>query len=192
MPHARAIAGLTAGWLALVVLLIDETDEGFANVYSTAVSIQNLAPRANQRWLVIGICAVVLVVAWLIPLAQYESFLLLIGSAFVPLLGVLAAGYFGCRPRTGPGSAEPADAVVARGFLVWWWGGGGGWRRIVDLGIRRSAPIPAVSGIRRASWPGARAGRVAASFPSPSCALPAVASACAERQPSFTVVYASW
>jgi purine-cytosine permease-like protein len=94
VPLLGAIAGLTAGWLALIVLLIDETDEGFANVYSTSVSIQNFFPRANQRALIAGICGFVLVVALLVPLAQYESFLLLIGSAFVPLLGVLAADYF--------------------------------------------------------------------------------------------------
>lgn len=93
-PLLAAIAGLTAGWLALLVLLVDETDEGFANVYSTAVSIQNLVPGMSQRTLILGICAVVLVIAWVVPLTQYESFLLLIGSAFVPLLGVLAADYF--------------------------------------------------------------------------------------------------
>ena len=76
------------------MLLIDETDEGFANVYSTAMSIQNLVPRASHRKLVIGICAVVLAIAWVVPLAQYESFLLFIGSVFVPLLGVLAADFF--------------------------------------------------------------------------------------------------
>lgn len=96
-PLLGAIAGLTAGWFALVVLLVDETDEGFANVYSTAVSIQNLVPRASQRTLTIGICAIVLVVASVVPLAEYESFLLLIGSAFVPLLGVMAADYFVLR-----------------------------------------------------------------------------------------------
>src|SRR3954463_6877959 len=42
VPLLAAIAGLTIGWVALLVLLIDETDVGFANVYSTAMSIQNL------------------------------------------------------------------------------------------------------------------------------------------------------
>src|SRR5919201_464872 len=37
-PLLAAIAGLTAGWVALLVLLVDETDEGFPNIYSTAVS----------------------------------------------------------------------------------------------------------------------------------------------------------
>jgi nucleobase:cation symporter-1, NCS1 family len=123
-PLLAAIGGLTAGWFALVVLLIDETDEGFANVYSTAVSIQNLVPRASQRVLTIGICGLVLVVAWFVPLAQYESFLLLIGSLFVPLLGVLAADYFVLRG----GRYDPANllspsaetpAVNWPGVIVW-------------------------------------------------------------------------
>jgi NCS1 family nucleobase:cation symporter-1 len=96
-PLLAAIAGLTAGWAALLVILVDETDESFANVYSTALSVQNLWPRASQRTLIVGITALVLLIAWTVPLTQYESFLLLIGSAFVPLLGVLAADYYVVR-----------------------------------------------------------------------------------------------
>ena len=108
-PLVAAIAGLTAGWAALVILMVDETKEGFANVYSTAVSIQNLVPRASQRTLIVGICAVMFVGAWFLPLAEYESFLLLIGSAFVPLLGVMAADYFVLRGRR----YEPDDLLNA-------------------------------------------------------------------------------
>jgi len=32
---------------------VDETKEPFANVYSTAVSLQNLLPRASQRLLIV-------------------------------------------------------------------------------------------------------------------------------------------
>lgn len=94
VPLLGAIAALTVGWLALLVLLVVETDEAFANVYSTALSIQNLFPWAGQRTLIGAICAIVLVIGLLVPLTQYESFLLLIGAFFVPLLAVLAADYF--------------------------------------------------------------------------------------------------
>jgi putative hydroxymethylpyrimidine transporter CytX len=96
-PLLAAIAGLTAGWLALLVILVDETDESFANVYSTALSIKNLWPGASQRGLILGVGALVLVVAWTVPLTQYETFLLAIGALFVPLLGVLAADYYVVR-----------------------------------------------------------------------------------------------
>jgi nucleobase:cation symporter-1, NCS1 family len=98
-PLLAAISGLTVGWAALLVLLLDETDEGFADVYSTALSIQNLWPRLSQRGLITALCGLVLVIAWLVPLAQYESFLLLIGAVFVPLLAIVCADYFFIRGR---------------------------------------------------------------------------------------------
>ncbi len=117
-PLLAAIGGLTAGWAALLVLLLDETDEGFADVYSTAVSIQNIFPRSSQRGLIAGICALVLVVAWVVPLAQYESFLLLIGAAFVPLLAILCADYFVIRGQR----YDASELVSPRGAGGVRWG----------------------------------------------------------------------
>jgi putative hydroxymethylpyrimidine transporter CytX len=99
-PLLAAIGGLTAGWAALLVLLVAETDEAFANIYSAAVSVQNIVTRVGQRGLVLGLGALVLVLAAAIPLVQYESFLLLIGSVFVPVLGILTADYFLLRDRS--------------------------------------------------------------------------------------------
>ena len=120
-PLLTAIAGLTAGWVALLVLLVDETDEGFANVYSTAVSLQNLMPQASQRGLIVLVSAVVLLLAWTVPLTQYESFLLLIGSAFVPLLGVLAADYFVLRGGHYDAAAllQPTGALGYTAGVCW-------------------------------------------------------------------------
>ena len=53
LPVAVAAGGLGAV-LALLALTVDETDEAFANVYSAAVSLQNLAPRLPQRALVVA------------------------------------------------------------------------------------------------------------------------------------------
>ena len=89
---AIAAGGLASG-LALFALGVDETKEPFANVYSTAVSLQNLIPRASQRVLIIVAAFVSTLGALLIDLAQYQSFLYLLGSFFVPLFGVLAADW---------------------------------------------------------------------------------------------------
>ena len=48
-------AGGVGSLLALLALTVDETDEAFANIYSTAVSLQNLVPRASQRLLIVGV-----------------------------------------------------------------------------------------------------------------------------------------
>jgi len=87
-----AAGGLAAG-LALLALTVDETDEAFANVYSTAVSLQNVLPRAPQRLLVCVAAVAATAGALLITWAEYETFLFLLGSFFVPLFGVLLADW---------------------------------------------------------------------------------------------------
>ncbi|HZU08136.1 MAG TPA: putative hydroxymethylpyrimidine transporter CytX [Chloroflexota bacterium] len=153
-PLLMAIASLTAGWAALLVLLVDEADEAFANVYSTAVSLQNLLPRARQRLLILLISAVVLVAAWLVPLTQYESFLLLIGSAFVPLLGVLAADYFVLRGR------QYVVDELFRPQGAYWYTGGVNWVAIAVwiVGVvtyLAIAGLPALGVAGLAPWLGA-------------------------------------
>ena len=94
-----AIMAVTGGWAALILILVDETDNAFADIYSAAVSSQNILPRTRQLWLAVAVGAICFVLAATVPIAQYESFLLLIGSVFVPLFGVLAADYFILRGR---------------------------------------------------------------------------------------------
>jgi putative hydroxymethylpyrimidine transporter CytX len=92
--------GGIASALALVALTVDETDESFANVYSAAVSLQNLVPEAPQGLLVLAVGGLAIGGALVVDLGQYQSFLLLLGSFFVPLFGVLAADFlYGARER---------------------------------------------------------------------------------------------
>jgi putative hydroxymethylpyrimidine transporter CytX len=89
---AVAGAGLASA-LALLALTVDETDEPFANVYSAAVSLQNLVPRVPQALLIVGCAVLATAGALAFDLLAYESFLFLLGSFFVPLFGVLAADF---------------------------------------------------------------------------------------------------
>ncbi len=126
-----AVLAIPAGAVALAILLVDETDEAFANIYSTSVSLQNLWPQANRRQLAVGTGAVCSLLAATVPLVQYESFLFLIGAFFVPLFGVLAADYFVVRRRRltpddlyGPQARAPRWSGFASwlaGFVVYQW-----------------------------------------------------------------------
>jgi NCS1 family nucleobase:cation symporter-1 len=103
--------GGVASALALLALTVDETDEPFANVYSAAVSLQNLFPQAPQRLLIVAVTAVSTVGALAIDLRNYQSFLFLLGSFFVPLFGVLAADFLY--------GAEAAVTVRWSGLVAW-------------------------------------------------------------------------
>ena len=94
-----AILTVAGGWIALILILVDETDNAFADIYSAAVSSQNVLPRARQWWLALIIGGICFILAVTVPIAQYENFLFLIGSVFSPLFGILAADYFLLRKR---------------------------------------------------------------------------------------------
>lgn len=124
---AIATGGLTAG-LALLALTVDETDEAFANIYSTAVSLQNVASRLPQRVLIAAAGVVATIGALAIDLVRYEPFLFLLGSFFVPLFGVLLADWLAARRHYtvadifGAPPARPAQiAAWAAGFLAYQW-----------------------------------------------------------------------
>jgi NCS1 family nucleobase:cation symporter-1 len=124
-----AIAGGgAAAALALLALTVDETDEAFANVYSTAVSAQNVLTRVSQRTLVVVASVIATAGALAIDMRSYQRFLLLLGAVFVPLLGVLVADWLlrgahytredvFAAPALRPGPL--AGWVV--GFLVYEW-----------------------------------------------------------------------
>jgi purine-cytosine permease-like protein len=77
-----------------LVLLVDEVDEAYANVYSTTMAAHNLIGHIDRRWIsvVIGIIATGL--ALLVDLGNYTQFLYLIGSVFIPLFAVAIADFF--------------------------------------------------------------------------------------------------
>lgn len=111
-----ALIALPAGWIALTVLLVDEVDEAFANVYSTTMSVQNLFPTVDRRWVALGVGVLATVVACLLDFSRYQSFLFLIGSVFVPLFAVAAADFFLVsrgRWDVGPGARLRLIPLVA-------------------------------------------------------------------------------
>jgi nucleobase:cation symporter-1, NCS1 family len=112
--------GGLASALALLALTVDETDEPFANVYSAAVSLQNLFPAAPQRALIGIVGGLATAGALIVDLGRYESFLFLLGSFFLPLFGVLAADFLlGARGEV----AVRWSGLVAwlAGFAVYQW-----------------------------------------------------------------------
>jgi NCS1 family nucleobase:cation symporter-1 len=92
LPAAVAAGGFAAV-VALFALLVTETDEAFANAYSAAVSLQNAVPRAPQALLIVLVMAIATVGALVVDIGNYYSFLLLLGSVFVPLFAVLLADW---------------------------------------------------------------------------------------------------
>ncbi|WP_051367984.1 purine-cytosine permease family protein [Hamadaea tsunoensis] len=141
-----AFIAVPAGWLAFGVLVVRELDESFANVYSTAISAQNLLSRVDRRILAVAVGSLATLLALAVDIASFQNFLYLVGSVFVPLFAVFVVRYFvyaGWRTwdtsATAPartGLLLPwvlgfaAYQLVNPGQLVWW---STEWKHIRDL-----------------------------------------------------------
>jgi putative hydroxymethylpyrimidine transporter CytX len=115
-----ALLAVPFGLLAVLVLLVVEVDEAFANVYSTAVSAQNLVARLDRRVLAVLVGGSATLIALVLDVAAYEPFLFLIGAVFVPLIAVFVLVYY-VLPR---GAWDVSDTAPARPALLLPWAAG--------------------------------------------------------------------
>jgi len=93
-----ALSGVALG-IPLLLILVDEHENAFADIHSAAVSAGTSLPVSVGK-LTLGIGLLCTLIAWSVPLTQYENFLLLIGSVFAPLFGVVLTHHFVLRRQT--------------------------------------------------------------------------------------------
>jgi nucleobase:cation symporter-1, NCS1 family len=112
-----SIMTVAFGAAGLALLLGDETDNAFADVYSSAISIKNVVPGLPTRALVATVGGTCLALALTVDLASFQGFLYLVGSLITPLFGVLFADYFLLRGRRY--TNEELYPLDLRGELPW-------------------------------------------------------------------------
>jgi putative hydroxymethylpyrimidine transporter CytX len=103
------------GLLALSLILVDEIDNAYGDVYSGAVSGHSIKSGWSVRQWGLGLAVVCTALALVLPMHSLEPFLLMLSSVFVPLYGVILG-------RLGTGSAnlaQPARKVDTIAALLW-------------------------------------------------------------------------
>jgi len=105
------------GLVALGLVLIDELDNAYGDVYSGAVSAHSLRPRWSVRRWGLALAALCIVLALLLPMHALEPFLLMLSSVFVPLYGVIL-GRLGTRPAAARVGAQRIDWTAAAIWLL--------------------------------------------------------------------------
>jgi nucleobase:cation symporter-1, NCS1 family len=89
-----AFIALPFGALCFAILAARELDQSFADVYSTAVSVQNLRPLWDRRVLALLVTVLTTAGALWLNISNYENFLDALGAVFVPMSAVLVVDYF--------------------------------------------------------------------------------------------------
>jgi putative hydroxymethylpyrimidine transporter CytX len=130
-----AFIAVPLGSIGFAILAARELDQSFANVYSTAVSMQNLRPLWDRRVLALAITVITTTLALWINIADYENFLDLLGSVFVPMFAVLVVDFFVLsKGRWDLSSHSPARwmmlvpwglgfvayQLINPGYISWW------------------------------------------------------------------------
>jgi putative hydroxymethylpyrimidine transporter CytX len=126
-----SLLAVPVGALALLILVIDELDEAFADLYSTVVSLQNLRPSLDRRVLGIGLGVLCTLLALVLDVVAYQSFLLLIGSVFVPLFATFAVDYFVLRR----GAWDTSTSARGRWLMLLPWAAGFVAYQLVNPGL---------------------------------------------------------
>ena len=160
-----AFVAVPLGAVAFAILAARELDQSFADVYSSVVSIQNARPLWDRRILGVVVTVVITALALTINISDYENFLILLGSVFVPLTAVFLVDYFVLarrRAATGALARRPAMIVawltgfvayqlINPGYIGWWvslWTRVDGWVHLRDQASMSASLISfAVSGL---------------------------------------------
>ncbi len=120
-PGAGLVTALLlaqGGLVALGLILIDELDNAYGDVYSGAVSTHSLLPRWSVRRWGLLLAALCIAFALVLPMHSLEPFLLLLSSVFVPLYGVIL-GRLGLYGTGAEAIAVGARRVDWRAASIW-------------------------------------------------------------------------
>ena len=117
-PDANLVSVLLlaqGGLIALSLILVDEIDNAYCDIYSSAVSAHSIKPSWTIRQWAMGLVIVCTGLALALPMHSLEPFLLLLSSVFVPLYGVIL-GRLGVG---NPSFAPPQRKVDITAALLW-------------------------------------------------------------------------
>ncbi|HXE20823.1 MAG TPA: allantoin permease, partial [Rhodoferax sp.] len=100
------------------LILIDEIDNAYGDVYSGSVSAHSLKPSWSIRHWSVLLALLCTALALVLPMHSLEPFLLTLSSVFVPLYGVILGRLgFGKRPELAS-SSRRIDITAAMLWLA--------------------------------------------------------------------------
>lgn len=119
-PGSTMISALLlaqGGLIALGLILVDELDNAYGDVYSGSVCTHSILPHWSiRRWgLALGSASILL--ALVLPMHSLEPFLLMLSSIFVPLYGVII-GRLSLNPAIRPSDNRRIDKGAAALWLA--------------------------------------------------------------------------
>ncbi len=92
-PVAMMLAA-NLGIAALSIIVLSTVTTTFLDAYSAGVTTLNILPKLNEKKTAMTMGIIGTIIAIVIPIENYESFLYAIGSVFAPLFAIVITDYF--------------------------------------------------------------------------------------------------
>ena len=149
-PDANLVSALLlaqGGLLALSLILIDEIDNAYGDVYSGSVSAHSIKPSWTIRQWGIGLAVLCTGLAMVLPMHSLEPFLLLLSSIFVPLYGVILG-----RLSLGGASNSNRERKVDPTAALLWLGGIASYHAIANSAPQWGAALPTLGLTFALAW----------------------------------------
>ncbi|MCX7278673.1 MAG: cytosine permease [Burkholderiales bacterium] len=133
------------GLLALGLVLVDEIDNAYGDVYSGSVSAHSLAPWWSvRRWgLLLAVACTGL--ALVLPMHSLEPFLTLLSSVFVPLYGVILG-------RLSQGTTTASQRLVEPSAALLWIAGIAVYHLLTNYAPQFGAALPTLALVFFVAW----------------------------------------
>lgn len=133
------------GLLALGLILVDEIDNAYGDLYSGSVSAHSMVPWWSvRRWgLLLAVACTGL--ALVLPMQSLEPFLTLLSSVFVPLYGVILG-------RLSQGTATASQRLVEPSAALLWVAGIVVYHLLTNYAPQFGAALPTLALVFFAAW----------------------------------------
>ncbi|HGO8472680.1 TPA: putative hydroxymethylpyrimidine transporter CytX [Neisseria meningitidis] len=135
---AKILLGAGLGAAGILAVVLSTVTTTFLDAYSAGVSANNISAKLSETPIAVAVAVVGTLLAVLLPVTEYEKFLLLIGSVFAPMAAVLIADFFVLKRREEIEGFDFAGLVLwLAGFILYRFLLSSGWESSIGL----TAPV---------------------------------------------------
>lgn len=135
---AKILLGAGLGAAGILAVVLSTVTTTFLDAYSAGVSANNISAKLSETPIAVAVAVVGTLLAVLLPVTEYENFLLLIGSVFAPMAAVLIADFFVLKRREEVEGFDFAGLVLwLAGFILYRFLLSSGWESSIGL----TAPV---------------------------------------------------
>jgi len=149
-PGTDLVAALLlaqGGLLALGLILLDELDNAYGDVYSGAMSAHSLRPQTPLKRYGLWGAGLCTVLAMALPMHSLEPFLLMLSSVFVPLFGVIMG-----RLGGGDQASISGERGINMGATVLWLAGIGLYHALATWAPAWGSALPTLAVTLLLGW----------------------------------------